>query len=269
MLPPTRGPDPGDRQAAGLLPLRPQPGLRGLCRSRGGPLHRRVQALRRQGDPVPGLGGGRLEPGAILGQEVARPREGQDRRDAGHLREQERVLRVRMVERGQDVPAVGRSVPELRGDGFPLRALDRRLGLRCLGITADLPVLRDRAHTRLRRALGTRPLLRHQGRLAEALRGCRRLRWHEGDGYREHIQGQRGRADRGAPLHLPASQVLAARSARDIGPLQRADRRRHRQGDQGRPRLLVCGVRGLGARTCGLGLRWPNHALPTEPAACA
>lgn len=38
-----------------------RPWVRG--HGRGRPLHKRLQAVHRQGDPVPGLGGGRAEPG--------------------------------------------------------------------------------------------------------------------------------------------------------------------------------------------------------------
>ena len=46
-----------------------RPWVRG--HGRGRPLHKRLQAVHRQGDPVPGLGGGRAEPGAILSEKVA------------------------------------------------------------------------------------------------------------------------------------------------------------------------------------------------------
>ena len=48
-------------------------------------LTEKVEKRNQVRDPVPGLGGQRAEPGAVLGQEVARPHEGQDRSDDGHL----------------------------------------------------------------------------------------------------------------------------------------------------------------------------------------
>lgn len=47
-----------------------RPWIRG--HGRGRLLHKRLQAVHRQGDPVPGLGGGRAEPGTILSEKVAR-----------------------------------------------------------------------------------------------------------------------------------------------------------------------------------------------------
>lgn len=92
-------------------------GVRGLVGGRGGPLHRGVQALRRQGDPIPGLGGGRAGPGAHMGEEVSRPRAREDRREARHLHEQVSFVLLRLDQRGQGLPAMGGTVPELRGDG--------------------------------------------------------------------------------------------------------------------------------------------------------
>lgn len=106
------------------------------------------------------------------------------------------LLRLRPVEHGQNVPAVGGAVLQLRGDELPERALDRRLGLRGAERPSHLPIHGNQVHSRLLGVSG--PLLRREGQLAETL--CE-IRCEEGRG-RDRLSWQRRRPDHGVPLQL-------------------------------------------------------------------
>jgi hypothetical protein len=86
-----------------------------------------------------------------------------------------------------------------------------------------------------------------------------------GGGHREHLKSERGRADHGAPLLLPAEHGYSQPGRHGTsGHCRREYRRWHDQGDQGRPRLLIRCVRGLGALLGGLSLRRADHALQLD-----